>query len=366
MLAGVLLAAGAAWALEAADPLHTPAQMSVRAARAMLPGLALAGQRLVAAGEHGIIVYSDNRGAQWTQAQVPVSVTLTALYFADPLHGYAVGHDGAILASRDGGQHWTLQLDGVAINAMMLADARKAADLAHAALERAGDKQAAQAAADRADNALADAEAAGKFGPSRPLLAVWFRNASEGWAVGAYGQALQTRDGGAHWVSAASRIPNPEGLHYNAIGQGADGALLIAGEGGKVYRSGDAGASWEVFDTGYKGQLYGVVQAAPDALLAYGFGGHVLRSADGGRSWAALPQTTRQSLIGAASAADGALLLVARDGGVLRSTDGGRSFSEAARGQAMDVASARALSAGGATQLALSGMGGVHLLGVAQ
>jgi photosystem II stability/assembly factor-like uncharacterized protein len=366
MIASVLLAAGAAWAVQVADVLRMPAPASARAERAMLPALALAGQRLVAAGEHGIIVYSDNNGARWTQAQVPVSVTLTALHFTDAQHGHAVGHDGAILATSDGGAHWNLQLDGLAINAMMLAEARQIADRAHAALERAVDKKAAQAAVDRADNALADAEAAGKFGPSRPLLAVWFRNASEGWAVGAYGQALHTRDGGAHWLSAASRIPNPEGLHYNAISQGADGTLLIAGEGGKVYRSADAGASWEVSDTGYNGQLYGVVQAAPDALLAYGFGGHVLRSVDGGRNWTALPQTAKHSLIGAASAADGALLLVARDGAVFRSADEGRNFSEAVPGQALNLASARALLAGGATRLALSGMGGVRLLGVGQ
>ncbi|MFI4940022.1 MAG: WD40/YVTN/BNR-like repeat-containing protein, partial [Burkholderiales bacterium] len=88
------------------DPLEQPARFSAIAARAMLPGVAKAGARLVAVGEHGIIVYSDNRGQSWTQAKVPVSVTLTAVQFPDAKDGWAVGHDGVVLSSTDGGQSW--------------------------------------------------------------------------------------------------------------------------------------------------------------------------------------------------------------------------------------------------------------------
>ncbi len=55
------------------DPLEVPAFASAKAARSMLLGVAQAGPRLVAVGERGIIVYSDDQGQSWTQASVPVS-----------------------------------------------------------------------------------------------------------------------------------------------------------------------------------------------------------------------------------------------------------------------------------------------------
>ncbi|MES2114438.1 MAG: YCF48-related protein [Pseudomonadota bacterium] len=340
-----------------ADPLATPARGSALASRALMLALAPAGTRLVAAGERGIVIVTDDGGTTWRQARVPVGVTLTAMHFADASHGVAVGHDGVLLATRDGGLSWDKRLDGNQINEMMLAEAEQGAVRANAALAGARDATAAQQAVDQADNALHDMQDAVKSGPSRPLLAVWFRNRSLGWAVGSYGQALRTRDGGAHWESIAGRLPNPEGLHYNAIGHGADGALYLAGEGGKVYRSGDDGDSWRSADSGYKGQLYGVTETAPGALLAYGFGGHVLRSEDAGASWQELPRLGDKSLIGAVHDAGGALLLAARDGTMYRSADQGHSFAAQAPARRMELA---AMALQGST-LALAGMGGVHL-----
>lgn len=45
----------------------------------MFMDIADTGERLVAVGERGHIVYTDNKTTRrWTQARVPVSVTLTA------------------------------------------------------------------------------------------------------------------------------------------------------------------------------------------------------------------------------------------------------------------------------------------------
>ena len=44
---------------------------------------------------------------------MPVSSDLFAVHFANASKGWAVGHDGVVLASSDGGQSWTKQLDGL-------------------------------------------------------------------------------------------------------------------------------------------------------------------------------------------------------------------------------------------------------------
>ena len=334
-----------------ADPLALPARPFAHAPARLLLAVASTGPRLLAAGERGIVIYSDDKGAHWTQANVPVSVTLTGLSFPDQKNGWVVGHDGALLATTDGGLNWQKRLDGNAINTMMEADAKRAQDAMHA------NPKATPAQIEQVGNALQDLLAAAKFGPSRPLLAVWFKTARLGWAVGAYGQALRTRDAGTTWESISARMPNPEGLHFNAIAHGADGALLVAGEGGRVYRSFDDGDSWKVLVTGYKGQLYGVTEPEAGALLAFGFGGHAMRSADAGAHWQELPLLGKKALVQAVAASNGALLLVSRDGSQYRSDDKGRSFQLAGKPGNLELSGA----VRHAGSLVLAGVGGIHL-----
>ena len=108
--------------------LDRPAVHSAQAARAVLLGAALAGTRIVAVGERGIVLWSDDGGARWQQAQVPTSVTLTAVRFADPRTGWATGHGGTVLGTQDGGQSWQRLLDGHAVAKALLADAQTRAD----------------------------------------------------------------------------------------------------------------------------------------------------------------------------------------------------------------------------------------------
>ncbi len=361
--AAALLGALAAVPALAGEPLQTPARMSARAPKAMLLALAQAGGRTVAVGERGIILVRDggagaDAAVAWRQAKVPVSVTLTGVAFADAANGWAVGHDGVILSTNDGGAQWTMRFDGNKANALMLADAKAAVAKAQAAAAaKAGAGGAAgggDAALADAENALGDIEAAAKFGPSRPLLGVWFRDARTGYAVGAYGQAFRTADGGASWTSMGAALKNPEGLHYNAIAGGPGNTLAIAGEGGYVYRSADGGASWQRSATGYGGQLYGVLFTGR-SLLAYGFGGHVLRSEDGGATWRETPAVTKKSLVDGAMQG-GSIVLAAQDGALLRSDDDGVSFRVVKQGDAVPTAGMLALNG----TVLLSGVGGVR------
>ena len=166
------------------DRLDTAAFLAPKAAGAMMTDVVRAGNRLVAVGEHGIILYSDTNGKAWRQAAVPVSVTLTAVHFPVPEKGWAVGHDGVILRSVDGGVHWTRQFDGNQGNALVLATMRQREKSARAAAAPGTAGAAQNAALQAAERALEDAQAGAKFGPSRPLFDVWFKDESEGGVVG--------------------------------------------------------------------------------------------------------------------------------------------------------------------------------------
>lgn len=307
------------------------------------------GQRVVAVGEHGIIIYSDTNGKTWRQAEVPVSVTLAAVYFSTPEKGWAAGHDGVVLHTSDGGASWTKQFDGNKANAVVLAAAEKREKEARKAYAggAAGNPSAAWQDAERA---LEDVRAGAKFGPSRPLFDVWFKNETEGIVVGAFGQIFHTGDAGKTWMLWNDRINNPDNLHYNAISVTERGVLLIAGEAGKVYRSANGGTTWATLDTGYTGQLYGVLgiegEEGGETLIAFGFGGHVFRSTDNGAAWQRVTLNEKKSLVSGLILSHGRIALLTYDGRILRSDDQGRSFKPDAAAEGMSVAALGMIDSG--------------------
>ena len=338
----------------AADLLALPALPSRRASRSLMLGVARAGNDIVAVGERGIILYSTDGGVNWTQAKVPVSVTLTAVHFPTATHGFAVGHDGAILASRDAGRSWELQFDGKRANALVLAAAEKRVAQARDVKDEAALKEA--------EIELDDAMAATKAGASRPLLSVWFRFEREGFAVGSYGQIFRTGDAGKTWEYVGG-LPNPDKLHYNNIAATPGGTLVIAGEAGRVYRSTNKGATWTRLDTGYKGHLYGVVGVPSGArggetLLAFGFGGHVFRLDEDGRGWEPRVSGARKSLV-AGAARGNTVVLACQDGGLVVSRDGGATL-QYLPGDAPLPLSGLAIVA--LNQIAVAGFGGARVI----
>lgn len=305
----VLLLAGVfALAVQAAPAvLERPAMHSAKAERSVMLGLARAGQRLVAVGERGIILLSDDDGVHWRQAEVPVSVNLTAVQFVDARQGWAVGHLGVVLHSADGGETWRKQLDGI-----------QAAKLVLQAAEASGDA----AAIEQAQAMVAD-------GPDKPFLDLYFQDARVGYLVGAYNLILRTADGGQSWQSWMQHLDNPQALNLYAI-RAWRGDLYIAGERGLLLRSSDGGEHFAALPSPYEGSFFGLL-AARDGLLAYGLRGNAWWSEDGGTSWQTLATGVESALAGALELADGRLLLAGQGGELLAAEPGG------ARAQSMPL-----------------------------
>ena len=332
----------------------------------MLLAAGMAGARVVVAGERGIILYSDDAGKSWSQSEVPVSVTLTALQFVNDRTGWAVGHDGVVLRSTNGGKSWVKQLDGNQVNAMAHADAESRLKESRAALEKSnGEKAAAQQTVERAEFALDDVIAGAKFGPSRPFLGTWFDSETDGYVAGSNGQIFRTKDGGKSWSSLSRRLNNPDALHYNAITGGIAGNKFIAGEAGKVYR-GNGDDTWQTLDTGYSGALYGVLQLmqsdGSEVLLAYGFGGRIFRSTNGGKAWDQVGAGVKAATLvsGLQLVRTGTVILLAQDGTLLLSDDTGRTFVAERSGAGLRVAAMAKLPDERAVMAV--GIGGMRLI----
>lgn len=311
------LMAGAALAASPADSTlpayETPAFMAQQATGAGMLAVTRAGSRLVAVGERGIILLSDDQGASWRQAQAPVQVSLVAVQFVDPRSGWAVGHAGVVLHSADGGQTWHKQLDGV-----------QAAQLALQAAQR----QAAEpdADADAATRWVREARQLVQDGPDKPLLDLYFRDERHGFVIGAYNLIFKTDDGGRHWQAWQHRTANPEGLHLYAM-KALGGSLYVVGEQGLMLRSHDDGEHFQRLASPYQGTFFGVLETPAHALLAFGLRGAAYRSDDGGLSWLKVSSDTSNTLAAGTVLPDDSLVLVSQTGEVLRSRDDGVSFA---------------------------------------
>lgn len=209
----------------------SPAVDAPKAAKNRLLDVTLAGEHLIAVGQQGVILRSQD-GVSWTQSPSPASVMLTRVRFTDAHHGWALGYDATILQTSDGGRSWMLR----------------------------------------------NRDPAG-----RALYDIRFLENGRALAVGAYGTMLETHDGGTNW-SARDGALTGLGMHLNALQRLGDGSLLICGERGLIARSVDAGATWALLDSPYAGSLFGVLPRGDQGAIVYGMRGNVWSAADLGRA----------------------------------------------------------------------------------
>jgi len=344
---GALLALlqGVAQAADYVDVLDLPARPSALAMRSPLLDLARAGQRLVAVGQRGHILYSDDAGKNWRQAEVPVSSDLNAVHFPSAEQGWAVGNDGVVLHSSDAGVTWNKQLDGRQIGELVL---KYYTDLASAEPDN-----------EQWTMLAAEGQRLVEEGADKPFLDVWFANDKLGYVVGVFNLILRTEDGGQSWTPFQDRTDNPQGFHLNAIASTGE-ALYIAGEQGLLLKWDDSLERFKALQTPYQGSYFGVV-GQPGEVLAYGLRGHVFRSTDGGSSWAQLDSGLQVSISAALLDGSGHYRLFTQAGHMLLANAGNSPLQLLSQTAQSPVAGA-ALAANGA--LVLVGSRGVRTLPV--
>ncbi len=291
-------------------PLDQPARMTSLASTGLFTSVALARDRVVAAGERGHIVWSDDDGRSWRQARTPTSVTLTNVRFVSPREGWAIGQMGVILHTVDGGEDWTLQFDGVRANQALVAAARTDLSAGGANALNTANMQAAQ-------------QFAGG-GPSVPLLALLPLSPRQAIVAGAYGMAFTTTDSGGSWQPMFDSIPNPNGLHFYSIVQDGD-ALFFAGEQGILLRR-SADRQFTTLPTPFQGTFFGALVTPAKALLLFGLQGTVLRSADEGETWHEVQAADGAGIDCGVVLRNGDVLLGDEAGNLLMSHDDGVSF----------------------------------------
>jgi photosystem II stability/assembly factor-like uncharacterized protein len=301
------LAALAVTTLTIADAQEREAPVvDIKPGRIILLGADRAGERIVAVGERGIAMLSDDQGQSWRFVTTPTTRTLTGVAFVDDKTGVAVGHGASLVRTVDGGETWTKQV-----------------------LEEAG-----------IESLLGVTDIAG----GRLL------------AYGAFGLYFVSDDGGESWRKKTVMYDDFD-RHISQIVEVGDKLLMVA-ESGILARSDDRGETWIKLDSPYEGSFFGATAAGDGSVLAYGMRGNVYRSENfasaelifpeveepdveaedydeyaivepegaAGVIWQKIPLDTTTSLMAGLLLSDGRILLVGNSGLLAESEDNGRDL----------------------------------------
>lgn len=236
--------------------------------------------RMWAVGTNGKILHSDDAGQAWRLQRTAQRATLQDIAAWDARRAVAVGNDGVILATADGGVNW----------------------------------QAARAPRSSISNKLMRVQA-GQDGRA--------------WAVGSGGVLLRSLDYGNSWESAAP----VEDTAWNGVAfDGARGCVV--GEFGRIRVTRDAGEHWTTVTSPARQSLMSVRMRDDGHAVAVGLRGTVLVSSDAGTSWNAVASATQEDLFDVAW--DGSQWVAVGDKGVVLLGGSDGAAWRATRFDAMD------------------------------
>ncbi|UCH85221.1 MAG: choice-of-anchor D domain-containing protein [Candidatus Latescibacterota bacterium] len=181
-----------------------------------------------AVGHEGTILRTTDGGATWVRQSSGTTSILIGVSFTDVNTGTAVGENGLILRTTDGGETWTPQVSG----------------------------------------------------ESGFLTGVWFTDENNGTVVTQNGVILRTTDGGAKWDYQDSGVEN----NLNDVMFVDANTGVIVGWDGLILRTSNGGTTWTPQSSGTTEYLARVWFVNANVGVVVG-GPKVLSTTDGGSHW---------------------------------------------------------------------------------
>ncbi len=229
------------------------------------------GRHAWAVGRNGTILATADGGASWAPQTSKTTQSLLSVAFVDQQRGWAVGLNGTILATSDGGASWGRQTSNT----------------------------------------------------TEWLESVAFVDPQRGWAVGWRGTLLATTDGGANWAPQTSHTTNR--LQSVAFVDQQSGWAV--GQRGTILATADGGASWDLQTSHTTEWLYSVAFVDQQRGWAVGRRGTILATADGGASWEPQTSNTAEYLSSVGFVDQQRGWAVGENGTILTTADGGVTWA---------------------------------------
>lgn len=230
--------------------------------------VAMAGERVIAVGQMGLVLVRDGRGI-WTEHPVDVEERLLSVELAADGLAVAVGGFGQVRISTDSGTTWT------------------APDVAFSGFVEEGYDPHLYAVEITAGGRII---VAGEFGlvvvsddrgaswrlvrqGDESLSAVHVRSDGTGYAVGQNGLVLKTTDSGDHW----ERVDPGLGGNLLGVDSSADGLVIVPGMRTMLVSIDDGATFLPVTDADVNSNWYQQVATGGNGAFVVGHGGRILR-----------------------------------------------------------------------------------------
>jgi photosystem II stability/assembly factor-like uncharacterized protein len=273
----------------------------------------------VAVGRNGTIVQTSNGGISWKKISAGTAgPVFNTVVFPTPQVGWVVGSGGSIRRTDNAGASWTVQTSPVTTDLVSAACVRGSTSFCCA--------MGAGGVVIRTTNGSSWARTAG--GAATTWSGMDWVGRSNGWVAGATGPMLRTTDGGKTW----SPLPNaPAGIAD--IDFLTPTAGWACGQSGTVARTTDGGNTWTPLATGLSASinLYAIRFLDGQRGWTAGMNSAILRTNNGGASWSLVPSPvsgkTWQRIVWGS---DSNGWIAGTGGVILRTVDGGATWSAGA------------------------------------
>ncbi|MBK8146897.1 MAG: hypothetical protein IPK58_01435 [Acidobacteria bacterium] len=184
-----------------------------------------------AVGSDGTILRTENGGFDWSRVAAPIDTTLAGVFVRDAKRAVAVGVRGTILVTENAGKDWR------------------------------------QIVTDVRDHLSGVAFAGDGF--------------RTGWVVGTYGRILKTDDGGATWKPQIAGTSE----HFAGISVRSPESAVVTGQNGIAAVTKDGGASWKLSLPCGGTTINAASYVSDKRIVAVGASGCVAVSRDRGDTW---------------------------------------------------------------------------------
>lgn len=282
----------------------------------------LGGNWLWCTGTAGIIAASTNGGTAWSQQFSSGGTALFDVSMGDLFAGFAVGANGSIYRTNDGGAQWQLIAGGGAPSTDLAYDVERVgahvwASLSNSTILRSSDNGASWTPVNAGLSQVS-------------YVALDFFDALNGYAVGRrFGStptSAWTQDGGLTW--------NPTywlGMYQFTDVDALAPNIAVACADNGLWRTSNGGLGWSFINSAPLSGFFGADFV--DAQRGWAVGYDIVKTVDGGQTWTHL--ATPSSTLRAVSFADALHGWAVGDGGVvLTTTDGGANWSSQTVGAA--------------------------------
>lgn len=253
-----------------------------------------------AVGYDGTILTTSNGGTSWSAQSSPVTQHLFSVFFLDENNGWIVGKAAKVLKTTNGGLNWTESNTGIT-----------------------GD-----------------------------LWDVQFLNTSVGYVASGNGM-YKTVDGGSSW----SRLPTSTNAFYQIFFLD-ENTGWCGGSSGMMRATADGGATWATQNSGTSWTIYGIHFLSATTGFAVNQNGDLLKTTNGGSTWTKGPlDTSFNYFFRVFFTSDTNGWISGMGGDIYSSTDGGQTWARAETGT---VASFNSIHFSGGTGIAIGDDGTIY------